>query len=290
MSRFVKINYDEERKKEFSDFESDVPDKASLVSLKLGTNKIRFIPPTDVCPKLCHHVDIHWIFLNGKRFPVLCLGMNGDPCPICEDSSAHYKIGDKVSGYNKKAKPQYLYNVMTEDGKIGVLPLDKRVAELLDKKHSSIQEELENPFDYWDADRGIWMLIIKTQKKTDKPPPFDKENCFDIVASQKNKCPITPDMEDAMLAGVKDLTKMYKKYSYEELSKMYYGTENEDSSTSASGAENNTSSDATPPADPPPSVGGGADDFDPPSLTAECASKSAVNEDEVNAFLSKLKL
>jgi hypothetical protein len=230
------FNYEESVGKELKNDESDPSSRANFIKLKVGENKIRFLPPTAKCPKLMHKVDLHWVFLNGKKTPILCLESVGQKCPICEDADAHYKIGDKEGASSKRAKTQYLYNVMDADGKLGVLGADKKLANAINEKHKAIQEEQDPPFDFFGAKDGIWMIINKEQVKVaGKAPPFDKENKFSLVASKKNKCPITDEMKATILEGVKDLTTIYTVYTYDELAKKYYGTSEPQVAVTATG-------------------------------------------------------
>lgn len=233
----VNFNYEENVEKELKAPEEDSGNRAAFIKIVNGENKIRFLPPTTKCPVLMQKVDLHWLFVNGKPTPVRCIADVHGKCPICEDAQAHYKIGDKDGASKKRAKTQYLYNVMDKDGKIGILGADKNLASEIDKKHKAIQQEAEKPFNFFGAADGVWMIITKTQEKVPgKSPPFDKKNKFELIATQRNKCPITAEMKEAVLEGVKDLSKIYPAYTYEELSKKYYGTPEETKTVAATDA------------------------------------------------------
>ena len=193
------------------------------IKLKMGENRIRILPPTDKNPKLFHRVDVHFkVFLDGRQRAVKCIDEECGQCPICEVMAATYEVGDKDAARNLKPVPQFLCNVLTPEGMIGVLVMDKKLFDAITEKHKSIQEELEIPFDMWDAKNGIWTVIGKFQESTGKLPPFDKKNVYKIVANRvKNSCPLTTEIEAKMTKDVRDLEKLYKSYNYDELSALY---------------------------------------------------------------------
>lgn len=273
------FNYEENVEQETKQ-EEEFGERANFVKMKVGKNKLRFVPPTEKCPKVMHRIDLHWIFINGKKVPVMCLKMGGGPCPICEDATAHYKIGDKNGASAKAAKTQYLYNVMTEDGKLAVLGADKKLKDEIKRMHEAIQKYSEVPFNFFDVKDGVWVVVEKTQTHVPKKaPPFDKENHFKVEADGKRgSCPITDEMAATIVEGVKDLTTLYKLYTYEELSKKYYGTEEAPvpteepvPATTATGPGVLTGAVAAEPTDEPE---------EPP----------LVDSDEVNKFISDLSL
>ena len=193
--------------------------------IELGDNKLRLLPPFGENKKLFHHVTVHFkIYMDGKPTAVKCTAEEHGRCPICEDYDALMKIGDKTRANEIRATHQFFWNVLTPEETVGVLAADMKVQDKLIEEYKTARQYIK-PFDVWGVQDGIWIVINKTQERVPgKKPPFDKKNVFSIVADRDNVCPLTVNLVKKIKDQVVDTTKLYKDYTYEELSAKYYGS------------------------------------------------------------------
>jgi hypothetical protein len=112
---------------QYAEAKKERSESGNTIFLKSGITHLRFLPPHKDSKSWVREFREHGLEPEGKFQTYTCPGINGDPCPICEEGDRLYETKDEalkeqniVQAKRFRPKRQYLYNVYVHsspDGK-----------------------------------------------------------------------------------------------------------------------------------------------------------------------------
>lgn len=194
--------------------------KIEFHSFKNGEHKFRVLPPY-APKKLFHKVKLHWGYTTqeGKKKPLTCTKDSHGACPICDiieknkgmidnieaalvtevDPMKRQELESKkaeMSDYNSnfRAKPTYLWNILTEEGTAKVLqlswnghdPLYSKIKFYFSQKRIDVTNPTQNFLMYANRSgqmaktRYTYEVLDGTERKIDLPTLKDLSKIYTI--------------------------------------------------------------------------------------------------------------
>ena len=141
-------------------------------------------------------------------------------CPICEEVSRLYEIGDKTSAKALQPKRRVLYNVIVRDGAAE----EAKGVQIYEVSHFYVEQRLQDAAQMEDGGISVFMDPVDGQSigilygMSDNPGPNGK-NYLEVKAlsSKARKTQIT----DEELESVVALDETLRVHSYEEIAAMF---------------------------------------------------------------------
>lgn len=186
-------------------------------------NKLRILPPMAGKQAPWHHIRIHFSLVgpSGKKFPVRCSLMDGDKCPMCDESRMFREQGDKNKSWNAASKDQFIYNVVDEHGVFGILTVDKKLQQELIKAFKFALSEDGGKYKPWDLESGCYLKIVKTKgKKVDGQKFAPNVYAVHLLARK----PLDPSVIESAPTSMVELDKIYRVFTVAEINGMLDGT------------------------------------------------------------------
>jgi hypothetical protein len=188
--------------------------KDTFAKINFGDNKYFILAPED--NNIAHYYfnRVHFGFssMDGSEVAFRCTyEQSGDKCPLCE---AAFKLRDEgnTEGYNNiKAKPQFIYNVLTESNELKILRANPSQKAAIEAALLSYYDETKK--ECVDTTNGRFLKI-----KRMKIAPW-------CIANPVQTPPaFTPEVIEFAKNNQFDLSKIVKVYTVEELQQVVDGT------------------------------------------------------------------